>query len=77
MAKYGPLAAAVSSSFRAGVLERFGTCCDGMVCMMGSKSYSTLDDCCRSRLAQKAMTDRKHLWPLKETGPGKVTPGWS
>jgi len=30
-AKYEPLAAAVSSSFRAAVLERYGSCCDELV----------------------------------------------
>ena len=31
MAKYVPLAAAVSSRFTAAVIERFGTCCDALV----------------------------------------------
>ena len=31
MAKYGPLAAGVSSQFRAAVIERFGACCDSLV----------------------------------------------
>ena len=31
VAKYGPLAAAVSSSFSAAVLERYGACCDDLV----------------------------------------------
>ena len=30
-AKYGPLAASVSSMFRPAVVERFGACCDAMV----------------------------------------------
>ena len=31
MAKYGPLAAGVSSQFRAAVIERFGACSDSLV----------------------------------------------
>lgn len=31
MAKYGRLAAAVSSQFRPAVAERFGACCDALV----------------------------------------------
>ena len=31
VAKYGPLAAGVSSQFRAAVIERFGACCDSLV----------------------------------------------
>ena len=31
VAKYGPLAASVSSMFRPAVVERFGACCDGLV----------------------------------------------
>ena len=49
VAKYGPLAAGVSSQFRAGVIERFGACCDSLVGFMkavgdvGTSAHGRLD----------------------------------
>ena len=83
MAKYGPLAAGVSSQFRAAVIERFGACSDSLVgfismlCGDGHRDALRADDytfSASSRTTYMAVSGQR-LPPPARGGKERITPG--